>query len=59
MTERGRRSPRDKCKEIDAKIARYRQISADAKDNTVTTLLNTFIADLESERISLSQQADE
>lgn len=43
----------EKCKEIDAKIARYRQMAADVNDRAVLTLLGAFVADLEAEKSAL------
>jgi len=43
----------EKCDDIDAKIARYRRVSADVDDETVIALINAFIADLESEKAAL------
>jgi hypothetical protein len=43
----------EKCKDIDNKIARYRQMSDDVDDKNVIALLNTFITDLEAEKTRL------
>ena len=50
---------RNRSREIDAKIARYRQMSADVNDNAIIILLNTFIADLETERAELHSVTNE
>jgi hypothetical protein len=43
----------EKCEDIDVKIARYRRLSADVDDDTVITLVNAFIVDLEAEKAAL------
>lgn len=48
----------EKCEEIDVRVARYRQLSADVNDDSVIALLKAFVADLEAEKTALHPEPD-
>lgn len=46
----------EKCEEIDAKIARYRQLLAGVDDPNAIALVDLVVTDLKSEKVKLHQE---